>query len=388
MATSLTTLVVQRGKEALYNIGIQVATALSLPVTSWSPGDPTRSLYWYLAEVLDVLEQIVVEFVRSGFLDYAEGDDNEWLILLAEQVFGVTAVAATFATSTVTLTNNGGGLYVIEEAGQLTFRNSSTGKTYKNTSTGTLNPGPGTTLTLDVTADEAGSDSSASANEIDELVTTLLEIEVTASTAATGFDAETAASIRDRCRDKLGSLSPNGPPDAYSYVVRTPELVGTSGITRVRTDADGFGNVDVTVAGPSGAVSAADLALAQAAIVRYAAPLGVNANARNSTNVPIAITYQLWLYEDVSADEDTVEDTVEAALAAMFAVRPIGGDVISPATGRLYHSMIESTIRSVYPAHAFRVDVSTPAGNTDLTLTQVATLGTVTPTINFVAVPT
>lgn len=387
MAFDLATLVVQRGKEALYQIGIGVAETLNLPVTSWSPGDPTRSLYHYLAEVLDVLEQIVVEFIRAGFLDYAEGDDNEWLILLAEQVYGVTAIEATFATSTITLTNNGGGLYPIEEAGALTVKNSSTGKTYRNTSTGTLSPGPGTTLTLDVVADEAGSDSSAAANEIDELVTTLLEVEVTASTAAVGFDAETAASIRDRCRDKLGSLSPNGPPDAYSYVLRTPELAGTSGITRVRSSTDGMGLVTVIAAGPSGPISGADVALGQQAVVRWAAPLGVRAVVESASGLTINVTYALWLYESVSADSDTVKDAVEAALTAMFAARPIGGDVVPPGTGRLYRSMIESTIRNVYRDHAFHVFVGSPVGDTVMTADQVAVLGTVTGTINFIPDP-
>jgi hypothetical protein len=80
---SLASLIIQETKAQIYQTAIDVATALGLPVTSWQPGDPTRSFYHLESEVLAKLEEIVVNFIKAGFRDYAEG---EWLKVLAKQV--------------------------------------------------------------------------------------------------------------------------------------------------------------------------------------------------------------------------------------------------------------------------------------------------------------
>jgi hypothetical protein len=105
------------------------------------------------------------------------------------------------------------------------------------------------------------------------------------------------------------------------------------------------------------------------------------------TTVSVPITYELWIYKSANKSAAEVEEDVEEALEQMFAVRPIGGDIIPPdTTGKLYKSMIESTIRSTFP-EAFRVSVSLPAGDTSLTNGQLAILGTITPTVNIVTDP-
>jgi hypothetical protein len=246
----------------------------------------------------------------------------------------------------------------------------------------------GSKLELDIVADEAGSDSSASVGEIDTMVTTFLEVTCSNTTAAVGLDEESAESIVEGCRDKLASLSPNGPADAYDYVAKNSTLTGTTGITRSRTDADSStGEVVLYVAGPSGAVSAADLALVATAIALWATPLCITATATNTTNLAVAITYTVWIYNSVGLTQAQVEEGIEAALDTMFATRPIGGDVVS-GSGRLSHSLIEATIRGAYPDDIFDVQVTTPAGDTAISLWQVATKGAITVTaINFVDVP-
>jgi hypothetical protein len=61
--------------------------------------------------------------------------------------------------------------------------------------------------------------------------------------------------------------------------------------------------------------------------------------------------------------------------------------VISGTQGYVYQSMIASTIREAFPDHAFRVEVSSPAGDTALSVGQVPALGTPTGTIVFVRDP-
>lgn len=385
MTLSLASLLIQETKASIYNTALGIARAVGVPVSTWQVGDPTRSLFHVESELLEQLEAVVVNFIKSGFLDHATG---YWLKILAEQVFGVTVPGATYASTDVTLTNGGGGYYPDIEAGDLTFKNSATGKTYTNTTGGTLASGPGTTLTVTVVADEAGSGSSAGAGEIDEMVTTLLGVTCTNAEAAVGIDEQDESVTRQQCRDKLGNLSPNGPKEAYRYVARDRTLSGTSACTRVRVYSDSdVGDVTVYCAGPSGGVSEPDRALVEAGILEWATPLCITPAVYAATNVAVAITYSLWIYKSCGKTAAEVAEDVETALEQMFADREIGGDVVtSGGTGKMYKSLIESTIRGVFP-QAFRVSVSTPSGDTSLTQGQVATLGAVTATINLVADP-
>lgn len=397
MTISLATLLIEQTKEAIYETALGIATSIGLPVTTWQAGDPTRSLYHLESEVLSALESLVSGYIRSGFLDYAqELAESEpenpsariWLKILAEQVFNVEVPEATYATTDVVLTNSGGGRYADIEAGDLTFKSSVTGATYRNTTGGTLESGPGTTLTLTVVADEAGSASSAGSGEIDEMVTTLLGVTCANPIAATGTDEQAPSVTVQQCRDKLDSLSPDGPSGAYSYVARNRDLTGTNAVNRVRVyDDSETGDVLVIIAGPSGAVSGPDRLLVEAAIVRWATPLCITPTVESASNVVIPVTYEIWLYKSVNKTAAEVEEEIEASLQDMFATRPIGGDIIPPATtGALYHSMIESTIRGVYP-QAFRVELTSPSGDTAILNGQVPALGTVTATVHLVVDP-
>jgi uncharacterized phage protein gp47/JayE len=375
---TLASLLVSETRAEIYARGLEVAEGLGLAVESWVAGDPTRSLYHFIADAMSRLEEMVAGFVGSGFLDYAEGD---WLTLLAEQFYNVERVEGTFATSTITLTNGGGGVFVVA-VGDVVVKKSD-GKTYTNTTGGTLSPGVGEELELDVTADEVGSDSSAAADAINALVTTMLGVTVTASTAALGLDEEEDEALRDRCRAKLGMLSSAGPADAYNYVVKSSDLTGVTDITRARTVGDStIGDVVVYVAGAAGDVDAASVTAAQLAVETWAAPICITPTVTNATEVLVPVTYSVWLYASVGEETPTITTAIAAALAGMFALRPIGGDIISPATaGKLYQSLIVSTIKEVYPDHAFRVTVSAPAGDTDLTIGQVAVLDDITATV-------
>lgn len=385
---SLASQLLTETKAAIYARGLAVATSLGLVTTSWAAGDPTRSLYHFLSEILEALEVNVAGYVASGFLDYATGD---WLTILAEQLYGVTRTAATYASTTVTLSNGGGGYYEIA-AGDIRVQNSASGATYTNTSGGTLTAAltPGATLVIDITADETGSGSNAGAGDIDTIVTSMLGVTCANATAAIGVDEEEDADLRERCRARLGMLSPNGPRDVYDYVVRSPELMAeflggaAMGITRSRTIADdSTGAVTVYVAGASGAVSGDNVTAAQAALEAYAAPLCITPTAVNCSAVPIAVTYSVWMYTSVGEDEAAIEATISDAIDAVLLSRPIGGDIVAPATtGKLYQSILAAAIRAAYPDHIFRVSVATPSGDTALAINEVVTAGTHSGTVH------
>lgn len=379
MTISLASLLLSETRAAIYNYALGIATGIGLPVTSWQVGDPTRSLYHVLSAKLEAFESNVSGYIKSGFLDHATG---VWLKVLAEQVYGVAVPPATYAETTVVLTNASTNLYIID-AGDLTFASSVTGKTYRNTTGGTLAVGPATTLSVTVVADEAGSASSAGAAEITRLVTALDGVTCTNATAAVGIDEQDESVTKQQCKDMQDATSPDGARGAYAYFARNPDYGGTSAITRVRTYGDSTaGVVTIYFAGPSGGSSAADVALAQLAIVTWCLPLCITLVAAAATNVTIAVTYELWLYKSCNKTVAEVRTAVSTALGVLFSARPIGGDVVAPATtGKIYQSDILATIVKAIP-EGFRASVSAPSGDTALTNGQVAVLGTVTGTIH------
>lgn len=389
---SLASLVVQQGKTAFYNKALALASSLGLPVSTWHAGDPTRSLYHLEAEILAAFEPVAVRFIRAGFLGLiaelaSAGDSaaNEWLKIRAKQSYNVDVPEATYASTEVILSNAKGYYYPIEP-GDLTFKNSTSGKTYHNTTGGTLASGPGTTLTVTVEADEPGSDSSAAAGEIDTLVTARIGVTCTNPTAAVGLDEQAPATTVQQCLDKLDSLSPNGPKGVFSFISRKSELTGTNAVTRVRVyDDSDTGDVLVYLADASGGVSETVRALVETAILTWATGVCITPTVSSATEVVVPVSYTLWIYKTVNKTAAEIEEEVEAALEALFAGREIGGDIIPPAEkGKLYRSLVESTIRSLYP-EAFRVSLSFPEDDVELENFEVATLGTVTATINVVS---
>lgn len=375
---SVTALFVQETVAKWYARGIEVAQALGLSTTSWRDGDPTPTAFYFVAEALGSLEGVRAEQVKASFLSSAvtaakASGDSTWLKILASEVYGVTAVEATYASPSATLTNTGTRLYVIEP-GDVTVRSSTSGKTFHNTTSATLTPAgttqvsdtEGPAVTLDFVADEAGSDSSVDVDEIDELVSTLLNVSVTASTKALATDEQSPDAIAEQCRATLGALSPNGPPDAYEYVVRNSDLTGVTDITRANTvDDSDTGDVTVYVAGPSGAVAGASITAAQTAVETWATPNCITPTVLNATGVTIAVTATIT-GDDIPAD---FAATIGDALDAKFSTFEIGEDV--------YTSAIIAAIHDAVP-EIKSVTLTLPAATVTIDADEVPVLGTVT----------
>ena len=387
---TIASLLVRKSKAEIYQLGLDAAELAGLTTTSWEPGDPTRSLYHYLAAVLDALEDVAVSFISGAALELAaerarETGDTTWLEIAAYQLSGYEPREAKYAETACTLTNAGGGVYVIEP-GDLTAQNSGTGKTHHNLDGGTLTALG--TLSLTFIADEAGSESNAGATEIDTLVTKLLGVTISNPAAAVGIDRESPDSIVTGAREKLGSLSPNGPRDAYNYVAKNSDLTGISTVTRSRSFGDSTtGDVALYIAG-AGALAGGDVTAVETAIAEWATPLCITPTVQSASAVNVPVTYEIWLYESVNKTQVEIEAAIEEALETLFTTRPIGGDIIPPATtGKLYVSLVLSEIRNVFPAHVCRVVLGAPAADAALAVNEIAVLGAVTPTVNFITTP-
>lgn len=355
----------------------RVLGTLGVKTSSWEPGAVTRTMIVGVSAVLAAFSQLQARIAASGFLDLSEGS---WLTLVARYVYGVERIDPTFAAGALTLTNSGGGLYLLDP-GDLIASNASTGKTYRNTEAITLEAGQ--TLSVAISATEAGSASNAAAGAITNLVSTLLNVSVSNASALVGIDAEPDQTLRIRCKEKLGALSPFGPWDAYAYAARTSKRSSgeTTGITRTRILKDGYGNVTLVAASASGPVlgtigdTASDLGAVDEAIQRWAAPLCVAAHTESAAAVEVTVVYELWAYNTSGLTDAQLKSAVQSALATFFAAQPIGGALLSPgdASGKLYLDAVRAVISNAVD-EVFHVAVTSPASDVALTGTQVAAL--------------
>jgi len=353
-------------------------TVVGVNTTNWKPGAVMRAFITITCTLLAAASQLVSSLANGIFLPLSTGD---WLTLLALHGYNLTRIEATFATGNVTLTNSGGGVYVVA-IGDLIFANATTGKTYRNTSAFNINAGPAFTITVPVSAIEAGVAGGAAVGAISKLETTLLGVTCTNALVLVGSDQETDSNLRLRCLGALGALSPNGPADAYSYFARSAVRAdGTAiGVTRVAVTKDGFGNVSVYMATPSTGVAAPDLVVIGNLFKAEAEPQGVTSSALSATPLSQAITYSVWLYDDAPLTVAEFTAAVAVALTAFFSAQPIGGN-IADSGGKIYAEVIKCVIQDVAPDHVYRVVLATPAGDVTVSGTDAPVVGTITQTL-------
>ncbi len=397
--TTLAKLIVSETKDAILQKLIDVAEGLGLVTETWKPGDPTRSLYHAVsARFADPWEKNIPDMIKGGLLGLATGD---WLTLLLKYNFKVTRTPKTAGTCTLRVTNNGTANIGAIAANALTARNPTTKQTYRNTTGGTLGPGPAVYIDVTIAAEVAGAASSSGVGEITELVNAIPNVSVSNTTAAVGTDEEADDAATLRGQAKLDSLSPNGPRKAYEYAILTPELQRATGggepatsdlitnATRVRVIEDSdIGQVTIYIAGAAGALAAADATRATDAVNYWARPLTVTlatGAVQNATNKVQNIAYTLYVYNTISKTSAQIQTDVQAAILEALKTRPIGGDVIPPATtGNIYKGWLEKVILQSVAPHGFRCSVTTPSADVAMAINEVMTLGTLTGTVNVV----
>jgi phage-related baseplate assembly protein len=361
-------------KKSIYDVlGI-----VGVTTTNWKPGAVVRTIIAAVAIVLSAFSTLIALIARGGYLDLAAG---WWLTLLAKYVYGVDRLLASFAVGEVTLTNAGGGIYSWDPDDLLLETES--GRQFRNVEAVAL--GSSTSVTIVVRAVTAGSENSAFAGEIDRLVPEIANVSCTNALALIGQDEEADPALKQRCLDKLGSLSPNGPIDAYAYIARSAKRADGSaiGVTRIRHTKDGFGNIDLYVADPSGAITSADdLAAIAAEVKQKAEPYGVNARTHTATNVVVPVAYRIWLYNTLGLTQLQISQAIERSLASWARVVPIGGNPID-GVGGIYRSAIEAAIGSAthegVKLPIFRIDLVSPSADMLLSVPEVPVLGAITP---------
>jgi hypothetical protein len=356
---------------------LALASLLGQPTTSWQEGAPILTMLTTDAQKMADLTSLAVEITKGGFGELLPSDS--WADRWALSRFNVNRVPATQATGAVNAANSSASIYTLA-IGQLIIAHATTGKLYRNTAAIVI-PAGGSLSGIAIAADEAGTASNAAPAAITTVVSSQVGVTVTNPLSVLGTDKETTAALVTRARAKLGALSPNGPKDAYNHVATTPALSTTSTpVTRTRTVTnDATGAVSVYLATASGAPSAPDVAIVQSAIDTYAEPWGVTATAIAAMAHVVNITYQVWV-QGSQLTSAQIQTAIATALAAFFATLDLGGYVIPPDTGDIYTSTLQIVIAGATPGIR-RVTITVPAADVVLTSNEVATLGTLTPTV-------
>jgi phage-related baseplate assembly protein len=350
----------------------RIYATLGVSTTSWAAGAIVRTVSVAVSAILSSFSVLQAEIAASGFMELAEDD---WLTLCARYVYGVERIDATFATGKITLTNGGGGVFTLDPD-DLIVSSPSTGKSYRNTAAISL--GAGVTLTdVPIQAVEAGNTSTAGPDTITVLTTFLIQVTCTNPAAVVGSDAESDAALRARCREKLGSLSPMGPWDAYAYAARISERAPGEniGITRTRVLKDGYGHVTLIVADPDGVVAPSDVDIINENIQREATPLAVSSSTESAVPVPFTVSYEAWVYNTSGNNDDQIRDLIRLRVANFFAAQPIGGNLLTPTPpGFIFQDAIRAAVAAALQPQIFHVLVSSPASDTTLATTEVGVL--------------
>lgn len=219
---------------------LSIATQLNLPITSWQPLDPSRTIFQINANLVALESQTIAQIAQGGFASYAAlmpagasalndgaGFSTTWMDLCGTQFFNVGRIQASAAAGLIPIINTTATTQTYS-AGQLHFQHPTSGATYTNTASGTIPPGASSVL---VAADPAfvGPVGTLSPGQIAIMLSPFPGVSPVAQVGGlVGSAIETNAHYLARCQLKLGTLSPMGPASAYEFVAQSLPVFGTT----------------------------------------------------------------------------------------------------------------------------------------------------------------
>lgn len=360
--TSVATLVTAKSADTLRTELLTALAAAGFPVASWQPGAVPRSLVYADATALAQLHSVVAELAMAAFLDDAEGD---WLSLFAASRFQVARTAAVATVGKVVVTvASGAGPYTIGPAGLLVTDGA---RRWRSTNTTNVTISSAGTVTFTVRAEALGATYNVANGAIVGLVAPALA-GVSVSNpiysggtwiTTAGADAESDASLRQRCRDRWATLGRGATVAAYQYLARTGHASAAQ-VTRTAVSlGSGDGTLRVFLAGPAGPVDGAVVTTVQTWIDGLSpATDAPTVESAAATSVTVTATVRVASASDSTANRALATD----ALAAYFAALAIGEQVD---LGRLYEAIYSA-------AGVTDCDISAPSGDTAIASGHVA----------------
>jgi hypothetical protein len=382
MALSVDDLFTPLTEDQVLESMLSTLETLGVPARSWRTGGALRVIVRVCARTYAGFTAVMAAFIKSGFLETAEG---AWLTLLARYVYGVERRTATFAREDLLLDNLlGGGLYT-KAARTVLARAPSTGKLYTNVDAFTINPGESFPVLFE--AVEAGSASSAAVGTITAFVDDLDGVGVTNLNPFVGIDDEDDPTLRQACKDRLASLSPRGPRGAYAWAARiaTRPSGDPVNINRTRvSSSSSTGVVAIYCAAPSGAPIPTDLDYVRESVEAVARPETVTATVAGANPVTITRTLTVWARRTDGLSASALKALVETAFVRENPIYPLGGIAKPPSSqGYVYADFIAGVAKAAHPSI---FDVDGQGSDVALTASDVAVFA-ITANVRLVEVP-
>jgi len=321
-------LITAKDRDTLFAEGLAVAQGEGLPTTAWQPGSVPRTLLKADATALADLHSTQAAIAKGAFLDDATG---AWLTLLAASRFQVTRVPAVFCRGYVRVTvASGAGPYTIPAAGLLVSDGTRRWRSVNATAITITSAAP-----VDVLVEAEGSGTAYNVTT-GTTITTLVSPALAGVSVANpayalstwitraGADEESDASVRARCRARWGTLGRGANDSAYLYWARTGHAYEAQ-VTRAQVVwGGGDGALTVYLAGPSGAVSnTVELVVGDWVLANK--PGTDNPTIMSATAVPVDITATITVA--AASDSAANRALAAAAIATYFAALDIAEDV-------------------------------------------------------------
>lgn len=353
----------------------QLLTLLSeegFPVEAWQETGNARILVEAYSALLVEQSKSIAELAKQPYLDTAEGQYLDSLVLSHYELARFAAIASVFAVS---LQNQGSTTYPLAIGGMVL--RASNGQTFSNVATSTLTAG--TTQNVQFRADVPGAAGNIPAQVL-ELVTPFAGVVATflGAFVSLGSDAESDASLRARAKAQWALLRIERASDGVLALARG----AAPAVTAVVTDSDaprGPGTVDIYLAGEnatagSGDVTAVQTALDAAFFGNVAGATDPLVKAIAAPTVALAVTATCYVR---GIDATTAQVDLETALTDFVDSIPIGGFDLSPGPthivqrGQLLNAMLD--LDGVVSA-----DVTTPSGDLAVAENTKVLAGTIT----------
>lgn len=369
--SSIDELTTPRTSDEITTAQLAALAAAAFPVDAWASGGAARSLVRADAAALAVTEQTVADLALGAYGQTATGS---WLDLFIASRFDLTRIAATYATGEVVLTvASGAGPFAVAAGGLLvsdgTYR-------WRSTNTITVNISSASPTTFTVRAEVAGEDYNAGNNTITSIISPALPgvtcnnpvIGATSTwLSASAVDAESDAAYLARAVARWSTLGSGFTRDAVRYWCTSALLAGVSaGCTRVSFAAPaGDGSYTVYVAGATGVLGAPAVAAVQAEL-DLRCPITDNPTVTAAASATITVAGTVAFKTASTAAERAAVLAAVANYINALEMPDAGETVTVDLAG------IHAAIYGAAPGRIADVDLSSPTGDTSVTLGSVA----------------
>jgi hypothetical protein len=373
--STIAELTTPRTADAITTAQLAALAAAAFPVDAWASGGAARLLVRADATALAVTEQTVANLALGAYGSTATGS---WLDLFIASRFDLTRIAATYATGQVVLTvASGAGPFAVAAGGLLvsdgTYR-------WRSTNTGTVNITSGTPVTFTVRAEAAGENYNVANSTITSIISPALPGVTCANPAigststwlsASAVNAESDAAYLARAVARWATLGSGFTRDAVRYWCTSALLAGVSaGCTRVSFAAPaGDGSYTVYVAGASGVLAGASVTAVQAEL-DLRKPITDTPTVVAASASTITCTGTVRFKSTATAAEQAAVITAINTYVNGLAMPDAGDTVTVDIAG------IHAAIYGAAPGRIADVDLSSPSGDTSVSLGSVAVAST------------